>query len=121
MKITTQENRIKMETIRKDVLRQYNEFKLYCKDKGIEENNYTSLESFINDKTFICDGCGERHLFYENYYESINEEYLCEKCGQDILFVHDLTQYDDYPLIDREESFDGGAYEGTQWREGVKK
>lgn len=63
-----------------------------------------------------CVGCGKLIDFNDEYYESTNGEVLCSECGEEVLYVHDFTQYDEYPLIDGEEGFDGGQYLGSQWR-----
>ena len=62
-----------------------------------------------------CVGCGKPVDFNE-YYESNNGEVLCLECGEEVLYIHDFTQYDEYPLIDGEDRFDGGRYLGSQWR-----
>lgn len=62
-----------------------------------------------------CDCCGKRIHRTEEYYESTSGEYMCEECG-DNLFIHELTQHDEYPYIDGEATWDGGQYEGDQYK-----
>jgi len=63
-----------------------------------------------------CVGCGKLIDFNDEYYESNSGEVLCLECGEEVLYIHDFTQYDEYPLIDGEDGFDGGRYLGSQWR-----
>lgn len=62
-----------------------------------------------------CAGCNKL-IDFNGYYESSSGEVLCSECGEETLFIHDFTQYDEYPLIDGEEGFNGGRYLGSQWR-----
>ena len=62
-----------------------------------------------------CDCCGRDIHIDEECFENNNGGYLCEGCGDD-LYIDDYTQYDDYPYIDGEDSWDGGQYEGDQYR-----
>lgn len=62
-----------------------------------------------------CVGCNKL-IDFNGYYESSSGEVLCFECGEEVLYIHDFTQYDEYPLIDGEDEFDGGRYLGSQWK-----
>jgi len=60
-----------------------------------------------------CDICGQP--IKGEHFESCFGEHICEECGEDF-YIHDYTQYDEYPYIDGEGSWDGGAWEGECYK-----
>ena len=65
-----------------------------------------------------CDACGKLiDPYKDTHYVSTSEDVLCEECGDDVLSIHEYTQYDDYPYIDESSGdWDGPRYISAQWR-----
>ncbi|NCB03732.1 MAG: hypothetical protein EOM67_16490 [Spirochaetia bacterium] len=64
-------------------------------------------------KKLYCEICGQP--ITEDHFESSNGDHICEECGEDF-YIHDFTQYDEYPYIDGEGSWDGSMYEGDAYK-----
>lgn len=62
-----------------------------------------------------CDYCGENALEKDSYYQAADGTIMCQVCGQEHLFIHNFTQYDEYPFIEHNE-FNGGEYQGLPFK-----
>ena len=75
----------------------------------------------MDDKHTVltCSYCDKELQAGDEYYEGTEGTIICDSCGD--MELHDLTQYDDYPYIDGNEggTWDGGCYEGEQFRRKV--
>jgi hypothetical protein len=69
----------------------------------------------MKKEKMLCYGCGREILQGEEYFESYSGEHICEACGKDF-YIHDYTQYDDYPYIDGEGTWDGSMWEGESYK-----
>ena len=63
-----------------------------------------------------CTCCNKLILTGDTFYVS-DDDILCEECGDDQLSLHDLTE----GYIRGDEGFDGGMYEGVQYKKEVSK
>ena len=57
-----------------------------------------------------CERCG-REIPEDEGFVSDDGTCLCEFCGDELLTIHDYTQYDDYPYIVE----DAGDWDGSQF------
>ena len=60
-----------------------------------------------------CIYCGS--TIHGDHFESSSGDHICEACGKEF-YIHDYTQYDDYPYIDGEGTWDGGMWEGESYK-----
>ena len=74
------------------------------------------MKSIKKEKNSIaCWSCDAHIEMDDLYFESSGGDILCEKCGDEHLFIHDFTLYDDYPYVEHED-FDGSKYQGDPYK-----
>lgn len=68
------------------------------------------------NNNLVCDYCDNNILQEDEiFYESADGTLMCSLCGSEYLYIHNYTQYDEYPYIESNE-FDGGQYVGLPFR-----
>ena len=71
-----------------------------------------------NSKTktnLFCQSCDKPISDHDTHYLSTDGDVMCEECGDNKLFIHSFTTYDEYPYI-RHLLFDGGQYLGDPYK-----
>mgnify|MGYP003506479557 CR=1 FL=1 len=81
-------------------MRDFNEYKDFCKEHKIKNCCALSLEKFIKEKTFVCE-CGKRELKFNEHFVSVTGERVCIH-HEDEMVMSNTTINDEFPYISKE-------------------